>query len=241
MLKKFKIDNLRSDFDIVFSTNFQKYLNIKHIHYHQSNSKYINENRVVDRAIKTIKDGCGLDKIVLLYYPEIVLQIVDYYNNTPHAAYKNKFTPQEVQHDHELEAWYIRTQQLKLYDTLLQQQDLHKFEFGDIVLIHRPLGKTDEAFKKRRRNFDELATFIRYVDGNVEVKLFKLNERDEDVEQQQEEEIQQSQPGEKKKKKIVKKKDKSIIILPIYYIKFICDAETFRNHGVPPGYETLST
>jgi hypothetical protein len=245
MLKKFKIDNLRSDFDIVFKRTFQDYLELNNIKYHPSNSKYTNENRVVDRAIKTIKDGCGLDKIVLLYYPEIVLQVVDYYNNTPHAAYKNKFTPQQVQNDYELEAWYIRTQQLKLFDALLQQQSLRKFKPGDIVLVHRPLGKTPESFRKRRKNFDELATFIRYVEGNVEVKLFKLNERDEIVEEgeeQPEEEYTEyvDKNGNIRKRKKRKKKDKSIIILPIYYIKFICNAETFKARGVPKEYESFT-
>jgi hypothetical protein len=43
---------------------------------------------------------------------------------------------------------------------------------GNILLIHRFTNKARELFTKRRRNFDEFATFKRYYHGNVEVETF---------------------------------------------------------------------
>jgi hypothetical protein len=175
MMKRYKINNLRFDNDRLFVGEVNDFCNENGITTYFSKSKYINENRVVDRAIRTIKDGAGLglDKRYLLY-PSVVLKIVEYYNNTPHSAYKNKFTPYQVQNDLELEAWYIREQQLRLFDSLkLQQKSFQRYQPGDVLLIHRPLGKTTELFRKRRRNFDELALFEEYDHGNVKVRLWK--------------------------------------------------------------------
>jgi hypothetical protein len=172
MMKNYKINSIRGDHDRVFTEDFQKFLDANKITHYFSASKYTNKNRVVDRAIRTIRDAVGLDKQLLLF-SSVVLSIVDYYNNTPHIAYKNKFTPQDVQNDPELEAWYIRTQQLKLIDSLEEQRSLRRFKPGDLLLVYRPLGKTDEKYRKRRRNFDELATFVKYSFGNIEVELLK--------------------------------------------------------------------
>jgi hypothetical protein len=217
LIANYEVDNLRSDKDAVFQKEFKEYLERNNIKYHSTVSKYTNENRVVDRAIKTIRDAIGIDRNILLYFPEVVLQIVDYYNNTPHSAYKNKFTPQQVQNDRELEAWYIRTQQLKLFDVLKQQQkSFRRYNQGDLLIVYRPLGKTDEVFKKRRRNFQELAMFEKYDHGNVVVRLLTAD----------------GQTGTKE------------ITLPLYYTKFVCDGQTFWKYGVPPAYRqflSLST
>jgi hypothetical protein len=173
MMRHYKINNLRGDNDRVFVGEVDKFCEENGIKTYWSKSKYTNQNRVVDRVIRTIKDGVGLDKHYLLY-PSIVLKIVEYYNNTPHSAYKNKFTPQQIQNDLELEAWYIREQQLRLFDALqLQQKSFQRYQPGDVLLVHRPLGKTKELFRKRRRNFDELATFVGYDYGNVKARLWK--------------------------------------------------------------------
>jgi hypothetical protein len=209
LISKYKVNNLRSDKDAVFKNDLIALLKSENITYYPSVSKYTNENRVVDRAIKTIRDAIGIDRNILLYFPEIVLQIVDYYNNTPHSAYKNKFTPQQVQNDPELEAWYIRTQQMKLYDVLQRQQkSFRRYNQGDLLIVYRPLGKTDEVFKKRRRNFQELAMFFRYDHGNVVVRLLKYDGATASNE----------------------------ITLPLYYTKFVCDGPTFREYGVPQAY-----
>jgi hypothetical protein len=84
------------------------------------------------------------------------------------------------------------------------------------LIVYRPLGKTDEVFKKRRRNFQELAMFESYDHGNVVARLLASD----------------GSTGTKE------------ITLPLYYTKFVCDAQTFWTKGVPQAYKqflTLST
>jgi predicted membrane-bound dolichyl-phosphate-mannose-protein mannosyltransferase len=147
----------------------------------------------VDRAIRTIKDGVGLDKKQLLN-ASIILNLVEYYNNTPLRAFFNKFTLSEVENDIELESWYIRQQDSKLIDVLKKQNNasLHKYKKGNVLLIHLPNEKTNQRFQKRRRNFDQLAIFVQYVNGNCQVELVKNNNKTE--------------------------------IIPIYYTQFLCDS-----------------
>jgi hypothetical protein len=134
-------------------------------------SKFTNKNRVVDRVIRTIRDALGLEKQLILQ-PNIVQQIVSYYNDTPHTAFENKFTPTQVREDRELESWYIRKEQNKLLKIVRRQRDagFHGYVPGNVLLIHKPTEKTRERFKKRRRNFDEFAIFKRYYNGNVVVE-----------------------------------------------------------------------
>jgi hypothetical protein len=42
-------------------------------------------------------------------------------------------------------------------------------------MIHIPENKTNERFKKRRRNFDELGVFQGYTHGNLMVTRLKNN------------------------------------------------------------------
>jgi hypothetical protein len=173
--KHFTIDSIRGDDDMVFSGSLLEYLKINKINDFLSGSLYMNKNRVVDRAIRTIRDGVGLDR-ELMFFLHVVQDVVDYYNNTPHKAYKNKFTPTQAQHDGELESWFIREQQMHLLD-VLKIQDTHfgKYESGNVLLIHIERQKTKKLFEKRRRNFDNLAIFHRYVHGNVMVEPLNVN------------------------------------------------------------------
>jgi hypothetical protein len=210
--KGLKIDNLRSDKDAVFRKDLEAFLKTKNIHYYATVLRYVNENRVVDRVIKTIRDAIGVDKNILIYFPEVGMQVVEYYNDTPHSAYKNKFTPRQVQYDNELEAWYIRTQQLKLIDTLrLQHKFFPRYNNGDLLIVYRPLDKTDEKFKKRRKNFQELAVFVKY-DGHGNVTATLLTP--------------EGKPGAV-----------GGITLPLYNTKFLCDAESFKRYGIPEAYK----
>jgi hypothetical protein len=71
--------------------------------------------------------------------------------------------------------WYIRKQRAKLFNVLKLQKEKNLFVYkaGDILLIHLPLDKTKYRFKKRRQNFDELAVFKHYLNGNVMCELIK--------------------------------------------------------------------
>jgi hypothetical protein len=157
--KQFTIDSIRGGDDMVFSGSLLEYLKINKINHFFSGSPYTNKNRVVDRAIRTIRDGVGLDRELMILL-HVVQNVVDYYNNTPHKTYKNKFTPTQAQHVRELESWFIREQQMYFLDEL-KIQDTHfgKYNSKNVLLIHFERQKTKKLFEKRRRNFDNLAIF----------------------------------------------------------------------------------
>ena len=46
-----------------------------------------------------------------------------------------------------------------------------RYQTGDRIIVHLDYTKTRSKFFKRRRTFDSIGTFIRYVHGNVEVQL----------------------------------------------------------------------
>jgi hypothetical protein len=165
-----KVRSIRGDADALFA----KIRNIPGVRTYFSGSKFTNKNRVVDRVMRTIRDAVGLDRDSLLDI-QAVQQIVYFYNNTPHSAYDNKFTPAEAEDDIEIEGWYVRKQQRRLLDVLRLQRAnyLKSYTPECILLIHLPRDKTQEKFIKRRRNFDTLAEFIRYDHGNVVCRVLK--------------------------------------------------------------------
>jgi hypothetical protein len=101
-------------------------------------------------------------------------KMVEIYNNTVHSAFANHYTPAEVQEDFRLEAQYIREceEQVKRIDKFRLLSELMSYEPGSILLVHLDLAKTDLDMQKRRRNFDVLATFVKYEGGNVVCDLF---------------------------------------------------------------------
>jgi hypothetical protein len=202
--RRTRVTNVRGDDDMAFSGHFLQYLKDHDIKYFFSGSKFTNKNRVIDRAIRTIKDGVGENRELLLL-DRYVQQIVSYYNKTPHKAYDNKFSPNQVQNDRELEAWYIRKQTRKLQEIIIAQRRFMGYRRGNVLLVHLPLKKTNLGFKKRRRNFDELALFYDYHHGNARVEL--LNQ----------------QLGRELRGRLV--------TLPVYYTRFLAESEDELPHA----------
>jgi hypothetical protein len=171
--RKALVTNIRADDDPSFGHELNVHLRSDNVTTFYSRWKHTNKNRVVDRFIRTIRDAVGLETSLILN-PNIVEEIVYIYNHTPHSAFLNRFTPYQAQNDPDLESWYIRRQQLELYKIQkLQLQELGSYKVGNILMIHVPKEKTGERFEKRRRNFDELGIFVRYVHGNVMVTRMK--------------------------------------------------------------------
>jgi hypothetical protein len=137
-----------------------------------SSSKFTNKNKCIDRAIRTIRDMIGL-KTIRLLNPEIIQNIIDIYNNTPHSAYLHKYTPKEVQNNLEIEAAYIRFQTERSNEIVKQQEEsgLLDYKHGNVLMVHIPKDKTPAKFDKKRRNFSDLAIFISYRHGNVVCEL----------------------------------------------------------------------
>jgi hypothetical protein len=136
-----------------------------------------NSYTVLDIAVRTIRNLVGR---ISSYNPsafgdvKLLEKVVEIYNNTVHSAFKNKFTPQQMQSSYELEALYIKAQRERLnyVEALRLKAGLLTYESGSILLIHIPIEKTTRAMEqKRRRNFDELAIFRGYKSGNAVVDL----------------------------------------------------------------------
>jgi hypothetical protein len=175
---------------------FLKYLKSKGVrHIDLSGSKFINKNRCVDRAIRTIRDLVGM-KTIRLLNPDLVSHLVDIYNETPHSAYLHKFSPSEAQNDPEIEGAYIRHQKEVLQEIKEKEKKagLSNYKPGNILLIYIPKDKTLQQFDKRRRNFSDLAVFINYRNGNVVCELLD--------------------------KRLF---ENSIITIPVYYTKYVCE------------------
>jgi hypothetical protein len=102
-------------------------------------------------------------------------QMLRVYNNTVHSAFDNLYTPKQMQEDFELENAYIqyRQDQLEEVEEKRDEGKLNAYVAGNILLVHIPFQKTKLLFRKQRRTFSNLATFVRYEDGNAVVKLFK--------------------------------------------------------------------
>jgi hypothetical protein len=118
--------------------------------------------------MRTIRDMVGI-KVDKFVDPDYIQYVVDTYNNTPHLAYKNYFSPIEAQDDYEIEAAYIDYQKQNLGIIIDKQQKANLFNYdeGDILLAHIDLSKTPYRFDKRRRIFNELVEFVEYKNGNV--------------------------------------------------------------------------
>ncbi|OHS93472.1 hypothetical protein TRFO_40245 [Tritrichomonas foetus] len=149
-----------------------------------SSSKFTYHNKLIDRAIRTIRDDMGLDLFKLADI-NLMRQCVNYYNNTIHSSLKLRdlsfkkkwtyYTPAPMNNNIDLEWRYIRQMDLKVKKLMNkpEMQSLLFYKPDNILLIHLDLAKTNKAFEKRRRIFNELATFNRYVNGNVECTLLR--------------------------------------------------------------------
>ena len=132
-----------------------------------NSSPFTLHNKMVDVAIKTIRNAIGYRKL----QPKHMDQLVEYYNNTVHRSIG--CTPAEMQTDPELEYQYIRWCERKLSDSIdaQREQKLLEYQVGNILMVHIDNGKTSDKHEKRRRFFDRLGEFVRYDYGNVVVKL----------------------------------------------------------------------
>jgi hypothetical protein len=213
-----KINNIRGDSEKAFiSYNIKNFLKNNHINYYFTSNQHTNRNRVVDRVIRTIRDM--FDNIVGIQGNKALLDknnlqlLVGKYNNTPHSAFDFKFTPVEVQNNPDVETVFIRDKLLKLDDRLGKQEDAGYFNYkpGDILLVYIPRWK---VFEKRRRNFNCLAKFIRYVNGNVECEMIA-------------------------KEDIYSVGNNKIITIPIYFTKFVSESNNFNNNIIKNYFNLL--
>ncbi|KAI5503230.1 hypothetical protein TVAGG3_0898210 [Trichomonas vaginalis G3] len=125
--------------------------------------------------MRTLRDVLGVNGQIYWdgNHDSIIQQLVYYYNNTWHRTINMK--PMEMKNDISKEWEYIRKQMERLNDVKREQinSGLMNFKQGDKVLIHLDYGKTNKSMTKRRRRFDTIAEFVRYINGNALVEVNK--------------------------------------------------------------------
>jgi hypothetical protein len=104
---------------------------------------------------------------------------VKIYNQTPHAAFKNKYTPIQVQNNPDLEGYFIRQWESELRDVMIEQKRLgiKDYKPGNVLEVHIDFGETALKFTKKRRIMNHLATFVEYRNGNVFCKPITMNNK----------------------------------------------------------------
>ena len=180
-----KIRNIKYDGESGFiSADFIAYLSSKGVENIKSDdSKYTFHNKIVDSAIRTIRNAAGLSYNILRNDSNMQA-IVNFYNNTPHNSLPIDdngihYTPKEMQDNIDLEWYYIREKDRELADAneRIKNAKLDTYEPGNILLLYLDHGKDREGMRKRRRNFQDVGEFITYHNGNVRCARITSNER----------------------------------------------------------------
>jgi hypothetical protein len=101
--------------------------------------------------------------------------IVNKYNNKIHESLFNKFTSNKAQNNPIIKQTFIMEKQKELRNK--NMNNFKQYQLGDYLLCHIHYEIYRLGFK-RRRNFDTLATFVRYIHANDEVEIIPSNERE---------------------------------------------------------------
>jgi hypothetical protein len=173
MLNQFVvIKSIRGDYDKVFvSYILTNYLTLGNIRYYFTPQMYTNRNRVVDRAIRTIRDMFyNLGQNASLFDKNLMQKVVHAYNNKIHKTLFNRFTANREQHNSMIEHTFIIEENMELYRVNHNLMEKYQYLPGDILLCHIPVKESLRV--KRRKNFHTLAYFIKYLHGNVLIQIY---------------------------------------------------------------------
>jgi hypothetical protein len=169
---KIEIKSIRGDYDNAFLSPFLKnLLDVQNIRYFFTPEMHSNRNRVVDRAIRTIRDMFyNLGQNASLFDKNMMQKVVHAYNNKIHKALFNRFTPNQAQHKSMIEHTYIIEKNMELDRVNHSLMEKYQYLPGDILLCHIPVKESLRV--KRRKNFNTLAYFIKYLYGNVLIQIY---------------------------------------------------------------------
>jgi hypothetical protein len=172
-----EIKSILGDFDKAFVSNYlTNFLALKNIRYYFAPQMYMNRNRVVDRVICTIRDMFyNLGRKASLFDNNLMQKVVHGYNNKIYKALFNRFTPKKAQHNSMIEHTYIIEKNLELDRVNHSLMEKYQYQPGDILLCHIPVKETLRI--KRRKNFNTLSYFIKYLHGNVLIQIYDSNEQ----------------------------------------------------------------
>ena len=154
------IRSLKFDGDKGFNSNLLiNFYKQNGINWYMSNSPFTNHNKIVDASMRTMRNLLGPFSDGKLWHPQVMDQLVYYYNNTYHNAIKQ--TPKEfmgeVLDDLENEWEYIRKMTRELNKI---EQQIDGPPNGSVVMVHLEFGKKSEKFDKQRRTYEDLAVVI---------------------------------------------------------------------------------
>lgn len=176
LIKNNTVKSIKGDGEKSFaSKDLKTFYTQNNIKTYFSKSPFTYHNKMVDSVIRTIRNAFGFDNYNIANI-DLMKQMVKYYNNTYHNSIK--MTPKEMNNNIDFEWQYIRKMDslLKQVLTLQKKKGLHYYRNGNILMIHIDNAKTSKKFEKQRRNFNEMAEFIKYKNGNVVCKLLKSKE-----------------------------------------------------------------
>ena len=179
--QKTNINNIRFDGESSLNSNeLKKYFKSKNIRTYSSSSKYTNHNRIIDRVIRTIRDGLfklettPKDKNT---FNKTLQQLITIYNNVQHTS--TGYKPSEMTTEQEYK--YISNCIKYNNDiiTKLRMDGFYDYKPGDKVMCYVDDSKTNERFNKRRGYYITPATFVEYNFGNgiVEIEDYPLNKK----------------------------------------------------------------
>ncbi|KAA6356496.1 MAG: hypothetical protein EZS28_047977, partial [Streblomastix strix] len=134
------VTHIRGDGEKGFASNqLMQFYNKNDIktYFVNGSQELTNHNRVVDSVIRTIRNAFGQDDRSFSN-PKLMQQMVELYNDTPHGAFDNQFTPKQVNSQQQLEAYFIRKNDKKLREEkqIQQEEGLTKYKPGNILMIH---------------------------------------------------------------------------------------------------------
>ncbi|KAA6378895.1 MAG: hypothetical protein EZS28_025577, partial [Streblomastix strix] len=114
LVKNYHVINIRVDGEKGFNGSILKsFCQERKITSFFTGSKFTNHNRVVVSVIRTIRNGFG-DDSQKFADNDLMQHMVQMYNQTPHSAYDNKYSPQQANDNQDIEGQYIRQQNMAI-------------------------------------------------------------------------------------------------------------------------------
>ena len=175
ILSKTKINNLRFDGESSLnSKQLKKYFEYKNIKTFSSSSKYTNHNRIIDRVIRTIRDGLyklNIKNTNINKFKNTLQQLITIYNNVKHST--TGYKPIEMNENPKVEFDYIldMTEYNNEVINKLREDGFYDYKEGDKVMCYIDESKTENRFKKHRGYYNTPGIFIKYNYGNGIVEI----------------------------------------------------------------------
>ena len=180
ILSKTKINNLRFDGESSLnSKQLKKYFDFKNIKTFSSSSKYTNHNRIIDRVIRTIRDGLyklnsltterSVDIKDINHFKKTLQQLITIYNNVKHST--TGYKPSEMTDKQEFNYIIEMTEYNNEVINKLREDGFYDYKEGDKVMCYLDESKTQDRFKKHRGYYTTKGIFIKYNYGNGIVEI----------------------------------------------------------------------